>query len=307
MAGTVCIVNPRSGGGRTGDRWAAIAACLAQAGLEPEIRMTERVGEGLDLARQALRGGADFVIACGGDGTIHEVANGFFAGDGTPLGAHAKLGVIPAGTGSDLIKSLGLPRDPLEACAVLASGQARNHDLARITYTDPDGAPARRWSINIASVGMTANVLQKMARLPGWVHGQARYILGSALGLVDLKPFELQWSVDGVAQEPRTCLFVAVGTGGWFGAGMHVLPQAICDDGLLDAMVLESRPPWELAPRFPRIYAGTHLDLPMVHSARGRRFELNTDQPLEVDGELAGNGPVTIEVAAAALRVVIRA
>ncbi len=304
MTQAVCVINPHSGGGRTGARWPAIAERLRTAGLVCEPRFTAGPGDGTTLAAQALREGAELVVAVGGDGTVHEVANGFFDG-GTPIRPGARLGVIPAGSGSDLIKTLGLPSDPLAAVDRLARGTERTIDLARVSYRGPDGAPAQRLSINIASVGMAAAVLEKMATLPGWVQGQARYMLGSLMGFADLRPFDLAWRVDGIAQPPTRALIMAVGNARYFGAGMHMMPQAVQDDGLIDAVVVAERPVWELLPAFPRIYAGTHLELGMCTSARGRRIEIDSDAPLEIDGEIAGRGPVVIEVVPGAIRVMV--
>lgn len=303
MTRVACIVNPLSGGGRTGARWPAVARRLSELGLACEPRFTTRPGEGAALAAAALREGFELIVAVGGDGTVHEVANGFFDGE-APIRPDARLGVIPAGSGSDLVKTLGLPADPLAAVERLVHGAPRALDLARVTFRGPDGQETQRWSINIASVGMPAAVLEKMATLPGWVHGQARYVLGSLLAIADQRPFALTWRVDGEAMPSKRALFVAVGNARYFGAGMHVLPQALQDDGQLDVVVLEERPVWELLAAFPRIYAGTHLDLAMVTSARGRRVEIDADAPVEIDGEIAGRGPAVFEVVPAAIRVI---
>lgn len=299
----VCVVNPRSGGGRTGARWPAIEARLRDAGIACEARFTTRAGEGEDLARAALRAGAELVVAVGGDGTVHEVTNGFFEG-GAPVRPDARLGVIPAGSGSDLIKTLGIPADPAAAVDRLRTGTARPIDVARLAFTGPDGAPAVRYAVNIASVGMAATVLEKMATLPAWVHGQARYVAGSLLAFADLKPFDLTWRLDGEEQPRRRALIVAVGNARYFGAGMHVLPQAVNDDGLMDLVVVEERPLWELLPAFAKIYDGSHLQLGLCHAARGRKVEIDAAAAVEIDGEIAGRGPVTIEVVPAAIRVV---
>jgi diacylglycerol kinase (ATP) len=144
-----------------------------------------------------------------------------------------------------------------------------------------------------------------MATLPAWVQGQARYVAGSLLGLADLRPFDVAWAVDGEPQPPARALFVAVGNARYFGAGMHVLPQAVPDDGLLDAVLVEERPVWELLPSFPRLFAGTHLEAGFCRAARGRVITLEADAPVEVDGEIAGHGPVTVTVVPGALRLVV--
>ena len=300
----VCIVNPNSGSGRTGARWPQLALAMAAAGLEVDARLTSAPGEGTALAAAALREGAELVVAVGGDGTIHEVANGFLDAAGVPLRPGARLGIVPAGSGSDLIKTLGIPADPRAAIARLATGRARPHDMTRVQCLRPDGSVAARWSINVASVGMAAHVLAKMAALPGWLLGQARYLTGSLLGFADLRPFPVVVTVDGSEHYRGQALLVTFGTGRCFGAGMQIMPDAVPDDGLLDVTIIEARGTLELLANFPRIFAGTHVKLPWVRTARGRSITLETAAEVELDGEIAGVGPVVAEVAAGALQVI---
>ncbi|HEY9720964.1 MAG TPA: diacylglycerol kinase family protein [Oscillatoriaceae cyanobacterium] len=304
MAGTVCIVNPYSGGGQTGRRWPSSARRLAEAGLSFETRETCAAGEATTLAREALQAGADTIVAVGGDGTIHEIVNGFFA-DGRAIAPEARLGILPAGSGSDLIKTLGIPADADGAIARLRRGETRVVDLGLARFAT-DAGEASRYYINTASLGLSGAVLVKMRTLPSFVGGSAAYMLGSVSTLFEFKPFALTLELEDGTRREEQALFVVAGNGRYFGAGMQALPEARMDDGLLDVVLLRPMPLWELLLNFPRIYAGSHLALPAVAHWRTRRLSVTTatPQPLEIDGEQPGVTPASFEILPGALRVI---
>lgn len=304
MSALVAIINPQSGGGRTAAAWPDLARRLASAGLEVEARLTSGPGDATTLTRRALTEGARTVIAVGGDGTIHEVVNGFFAGD-VPLTTEARLGILPAGSGSDLIRTLGIPRSADGAVAVIAGGKTRAIDLGRATFTSHGGALETRWFVNTASAGLSGAVMQRMTELPPFLKGSLRYNLASVLTMATYNPPPVVIAFDDQPGEEAHVLLMVVGNGRYFGGGMHVAPEALIDDGELDLVAIQSRPLPELLLNFPRIYAGTHLGLPMVDHGRGKRVAITGATPLllEIDGEQPGRTPATFEVVPAALRV----
>src|SRR5437868_825577 len=152
MPGTVLVVNPHSAGGKTERRWPELRAAIQEAYGTFEERFTHASGDATEMTREALRGGAELVVAVGGDGTVNEVVNGFFDG-ATAIAPKASFGIIPAGTGGDFIKTLGIPRDTFAAAANLKT-PPRAIDVGRLHYITDDGAPAVRYFINIASFGI---------------------------------------------------------------------------------------------------------------------------------------------------------
>jgi YegS/Rv2252/BmrU family lipid kinase len=305
MSEIVAIVNPQASGGRTAARWPDLARQLEAAGIKATARLTTSPGDGSNQARQALLDGARLVIAVGGDGTISEVVNGFFE-EGRPINPDAVLGVLPAGSGSDLIKTLGIPKDAAGAIAVLADGRTRAIDLGRATYLDHEGRERSRYFINTASAGLSGAVMDRMTRLPGFLAGAVRYNVASVLTMATYDPPVSRITVDGGDPREERVLLLVVGNGRYFGGGMHVAPEARIDDGELDLIAVQRRALPELLLNFPRIYAGTHMHLPMVETGRGKRLEVTATRPLllEIDGEQPGTTPATFEVLPAALRVV---
>lgn len=306
MKSTVFIVNPRAGGGKAEQAWPGVVRKLEAQGLDYEVLTTQAQGDGTTLARKALKEGATTVVAVGGDGTIHEVVNGFYEDD-RPLNPDARLGILPVGTGSDMIKTLGIPVSDDGAIAVLQRGQARAIDLARLSYVDPQGREVQRLFINIASAGLTGAVIDAMRHMPGFIGGSAAYMLASVTTLLTFKAFPLHLTVDGVDRPTEKAMMVVVGNGRYFGGGMHVLPQSQPDDGLLDVVILKEQSVPELLMNFPKLYAGTHLNLPFVELLKAKKVTLSGAQPLlvEVDGEQPGVTPATIEVMPQALQVLV--
>lgn len=304
MSRVVCIINPAAAGGRAAAAWPGLEARLKRAGLSVEARFTTGPGDGAEQTRQALADGADTVVAVGGDGTIHEVVNGFFAGD-LPINPNARLGVLPAGSGSDLVKTLGIPKDADGAVRVLAAGHTRPIDLGRAAFTNHQGQPEARWFVNTASAGLSGAVMQCMDGLPGFLKGAVRYNVASVMTMATYRPPIIQITLDEDEPEDARVLLLVIGNGQFFGGGMHVAPEAKLDDGELDMVAVQARPLPELLLNFPKLYAGTHLNLSMVDHGRGRRVKVDGPPLLvEVDGEQPGRTPAAFEVRAGVLNVI---
>jgi len=154
---TVLIVNPKSQGGRLGKRWTEIADTIGRAFPFDEA-ITQGPGDATRLAREALKAGAERVVAIGGDGTINEVVNGFFDDRGAPIAPDASFAVIPFGTGGDFRRTLQLPTELADAAAVIAANQRRRIDVGRLELTTPSGGRAVRMFANIASFGVSGVV-----------------------------------------------------------------------------------------------------------------------------------------------------
>src|SRR6187551_3377798 len=143
------IVNPKSAAGATSAKWAEMASDLRTHFGPFNVAFTRGPGKGVELAQAAAIAGRKFIIACGGDGTINEVANGIIRS-----GADAELGVLPSGTGGDFRRTLGIPSDIPEAAVSLRDGVTKVMDVGKITYQDFDGNTTSRYFLNVSSVGM---------------------------------------------------------------------------------------------------------------------------------------------------------
>jgi len=299
-------VNPASAGGRTGRGWPVVAARLRAAGLDFDVVLTSCRGEATELSRQGLADGRALVVAAGGDGTINEVANGFFQA-GEPVAAGTRLGVLPMGTGGDLRRTFGFPLDVDRAAAVLRAGRGRRIDAGRVTCTGPDGVTMVRHFVNIADAGIGGDVVDRVNRGRRLVNGELTFLWASIRTLVAWRNRPMRIVIDGRVRE-LVAQQVVVANCGYFGGGMCVAPRAEPDDGLLDVVVAGDLGVWENVRGLGHIRRGTHLERgsAKLSHALAERVEVSSPDPVRVDadGEQPGVLPAVFEVQPAALELV---
>src|SRR5438132_7044727 len=160
---TCAVINPASANGTTGRDWPEIRRLIEAKGIPCETRLTNAPGQAMAVTRRALQEGFTRIIAVGGDGTINEVVNGFMAGD-QPVNPAATLGIIPRGTGSDFIRTIGIPRDLRQAVACIAGGRERAIDLGRAQFINHAGVQEVRYFDNIAEAGLGGAVCARGSR-----------------------------------------------------------------------------------------------------------------------------------------------
>lgn len=300
------IVNPAAGQGRVERLWPELLSRLRAGTTDLAVCKTTAAGEATTLTRTALSEDYDRIIAVGGDGTLHEVVNGYFQPDGTAIAAGPPLVPISCGTGTDFNRMLG-GRTGLDAVAYLQSNRIRPVDLLRLDYTSLDGEPAQRYALNIASFGLSSSVVRAVNRGGLPLPGQLRYLGAILRALSAHAPFRVALTLDDRPLPDDPVRLVAIANGHSFGAGLRIAPNAMVDDGLLDVTILHDVPILRLLRSARRFYDGRHLSLDGVTAHRGRRLTVRplTDDPvwLEADGELLGRLPATVEVVPGAIRV----
>jgi len=292
----VVIANPHSGRGAS---LPGIERALRDAGLAYRIARTGGRGHATELAREALAGGARFLVAAGGDGTVHEVVNGMLGDDGRPVAADAVLGVVACGSGCDFVRTFGLAGDVAAAVRRLASGDGvRRIDVGRLTCA----SGVRRYFANIAEAGLGGSVVARTAGLPGFLGG-ARYLAGFWLTLPGFRPATVRLEADGQAYQWRAHN-VVVANCRFYGGGMAISPASEPDDGALDVLVMAG-PKSEAFTTVPRVYRGTHLPHRNIATLRASQVRVDADPPfdIEADGELLGTTPATFEVIGGAIRL----
>jgi YegS/Rv2252/BmrU family lipid kinase len=305
---TVLIVNPRSQGGRLGKRWTEIADTIGRAfPFEPAI--TEGPGDATRLTREALRGGAERVVAIGGDGTINEVVNGFFDDAGAAIAPEAALGIIPFGTGGDFRRSVSVPTELAAAAAVIAANHRRKIDVGRLEYTTMAGGPAARMFVNIASFGVSG-VVDRLVNESGKKLGRLAFAVATARATWSYTNQRVQLVFDGTDRVEATINTVAIANGRYFGGAMMVAPHAELDDGAFDVVAMGDFGFGDLVKSGRRLYKGTHLAMEKVTARRARTVDAEPIDPkavveLDVDGENPGKLPARFQLVASALWVVV--
>lgn len=289
----VLIANVRAGRGRVADSLPEVRSHLEQRGLEYEIRETEGPGHATEIAREVLKAGGRFVVAVGGDGTVHEVVNGMIEDD-KAIQPEGVFGVVAAGTGCDFIKTFGIPALPGHSVANLDGGEAFPIDIGKITYQQ-DGTEVVRYFANIAEVGIGAAVVARAAKLPRWL-GPTVYFFAFWMELRRHKAAQVKVDlVDRTYEGYMNNLVVA--NGQFFGGGMKVAPKAAPTDGLFDIQIEHARKR-EAVAIMPKIYKGQHVPHPDIEEAKRVRLSIEADRPflIEADGEVLGHTPARFEV-----------
>lgn len=303
------IVNPVSAGGATGEAWPGLASVVRQHFGPFEVAFTRRSGEAVEIAEREARAGRRFVIACGGDGTVSEVANGILR-----AGSDAELGLLPSGTGGDFRRTLDIPQRTADAARALREGETRVMDAGRVTFTNEGGAEESRFFVNVASFGMGGDVIKRVKSREGLPAGAARLLGGrlsfAAAALQAAVTFEkplVRVSLDGGAESHITVANFCVANARYFGGGMKIAPSALVDDGRFDVVAVGDVSALTVLANSYRLYLGTHLGMQDVRHALARRVRAEAADgsvvKLEVDGELVGSLPAEFELLPRALRV----
>jgi diacylglycerol kinase (ATP) len=282
------VGNPTSGAGRAAALLAPVTQRLRARGHEVTVLQANDAQDADRQCRQAVQDGVDALVALGGDGMVHLALQAV-------AGTSTALGIIPAGTGNDFARHLGLPSDPLEAADVVARAERRTVDAC---------LSEGRWWCNILGSGFDSCVNERANRLR-WPAGRRRYdraILGE---LRTFRPVPFTLELDGVRTEIEA-MMVAVANAPSYGGGLRMAPDACVDDGLLDVVVIGPLSRLTLVRMLPRLSSGRHVSHPSVSVSRARRVCLAAPgQVAYADGERFAALPLCTEVVAGALTVLV--
>jgi YegS/Rv2252/BmrU family lipid kinase len=294
------ILNPASGGGAGRRQRALIESGLAERGVSASTFETGASGDALNLARDLAEAGTSVVVAAGGDGTVHEVANGLLRAS---VEVPSTMGVIPVGTGNDFVKVVPGARTFEQALDTIARGNARSFDVGRVRWHDQD-----EYFVNGMGTGIDVEVVRQLGRVPQ-LPGPVKYLVSLIRALLYYKPVNLRAIVDEQRLE-QSVMIIAVGNGICQGGGFYLAPEASPSDGQLDVCVVDRLGLPGIARVITRVMRGTQKGDPAVlmRTARSIRFEAADDRPLffHLDGELReppGLRSLEIEIVPAALPV----
>lgn len=295
----VVILNPVAARGRIRRTWPRVEAALRKvAEWQPDVWLSQRPGHAVELAQRAALEGYEWIAVAGGDGSVHEVVNGickarFHHGVSEQ---YPSLVVIPAGTGNDFARSLGLPRDPVTAAAGLASTQVDLIDVGQV---------GDNYFANIAGTGFDAEVAADVNRGGKRAGGALPYVWSVLKKLFSYHNQQLRIELDGQVIDQK-CLLVAVGLSPYYAGGMHILPNADPRDGYFDVCVCGDLRKLDVLSLLPRIFSGGHVGYPGVEFYRARHVRIEGPQRLHVqaDGEIVGSLPIEFSCLPKALRVI---
>jgi len=266
---------------------AEVSERIAAAGYDVESPSTGSGDELTEAATRAVTAGAGRVIAVGGDGVVHHVAQALAE-------TEVVLGVVAHGTGNDFARALGLLEGDLAQHVAAALAEPSPVDAIRTTHG---------WVCTVATLGFSGDVTDRANALR-WPRGGSRYSLATLMQLPRLRTIPVSVTVDGDEFADATTL-LSVGNTAYFGGGMRICPNASAIDGVLDVVNIGAVPRHRFVRVFPTVFSGRHVDRDEVECTTGESVVIggSTEIDLWADGELLGPLPVTLEVVPQALRV----
>ncbi|MBQ9263051.1 MAG: diacylglycerol kinase family lipid kinase [Clostridia bacterium] len=282
------ICNPTAGNGRGKKIGQQVKQALEEKGLACRLILTDCPGHATDLARAARDAGAETVLSIGGDGTAYEVAQGL-------LGGPSALGVIPAGTGNDFVKTIGVPLQPMQALEHILSHPAQPTDVGEMNG---------RMFLNEIGTGFDVSVLDYALKAKKFCRGMLPYLYGVIQTLFRFRSVPITYAVDQGEAVTRNAFVLGVANGGIIGGGIPIAPNAKADDGLLDIVVVDAISKKHLLSRLIGLMKGRILTFPETHFIQARAITFSApDMRVNVDGEILAETQVDAQILPGALLV----
>jgi len=307
------IVNPASADGATRENWPKMASDLRTHFGAFSVTFTDAADHARELAAAAAKQGTKLIIACGGDGTISEVANGIIESK-----QEAELAILPGGTGSDFRRTIGLPTNIAAAARALRDGRTRKIDVGRVTFVNDRGERETRYFINVASFGMSTSVLDRTstgearkwipAFTPRKLTSKLSYAAATVQTTLSATPTEVKVQLDDQPERRLRIAEFCIANARYYGGGMKIAPEAKFDDGLFDIITIGDASSFRILANAPRIYLGAHLSMNEVSHSLAKQVSTrpakkNEEIRVELDGEVVGRLPATFEIMPRALRI----
>lgn len=302
------IVNPRAGSGKTMYEWLPAERRLKRLGIPCDIAMTDHKRHATALAQHAAAEGYRRIIAVGGDGSLHEVFNGicrWCAATGVPT-EEFLIGVVPIGSGNDWIRSLGVPNNTTEVIDLISRNSCGSMDVMRVKSSGGRTA----YMANIGGVGFDSHVCKRVnTQKESGRRGKMIYLNSLRYTIFNLKSIYISVVADGEVVFTGLSFSVAFGNGRYSGSGMRQVPLAVMDDGLLDYTIIPKTPLLKVVRELPRLFNGTLHQSEYVISGKCRSLQIvpmdeQSGDIFELDGEIEGWLPMSIEVTGHQIRVI---
>jgi len=287
MPAALLIVNPAARVGRNLPRLVDEGmATLRRQGFRTELVATQHAGHAIELA---ARPGFELVVAVGGDGTVNEVVTGLLRQPKPP-----PLAILPAGTGNDVARLLGI-RSSAQAMAALVADCVIPWDVIEIDCRSAEGRPLRRHAVLFGGAGFVGNVIrQTTPGVKAWCGSTLSYAVGFFRALVNYRAVRLRVRGPGFEFEGPLLAALAANAPHAGGGGMRLGPGALLDDGEFNVSVIRWVSRAAVARQFVHLTRGTHIRHPAVQYFPATWLEMDAEQPLDVvaDGEIVGCTPV---------------
>lgn len=287
------IINPTANRRRSARHISTLRMEIDSRWTDAEIIMTSPGKSVIELASKKAAQ-FDIVVACGGDGTVSQVAGGL-------IGSSAALGVIPIGSGNDFVKAVDLDKSITECLDILLEGTVKEIDMIRYSG-DEEG-----WCVNTIGMGLDglANYHASRSKI---LRGFLLYAVGALKACFTFRGTTMTLNIDGKKFKNKY-LMITLCNGKWEGGQFYVAPEAVMDDGWLNLLTVEKLPLFLILTYLPRFKTGPKESMKGVRSLRCKELELISEKPIYVhsDGEHISGAVQYLKLAVVerALKVVV--
>lgn len=273
------ILNPAAGRGLVQKLQPRLLGAAESLPGRVQAHLTASPGHAQQIAAELKQEDA-VVVAVGGDGTIHEIANGL-------VGGNCTLGIVPVGSGNDFVKMLSIPRDYIAALEVIRRGKTLTMDLGKVNDL---------YFINGLGLGFDAEVVIELRKVK-WLRGFPLYLYAVFKTLRRLRNRPVILNMNG-RRENREVFMINVGNGEYLGGGFRLTPGAKIDDGALDVCIFRALSLGEVLRHLPKALSGKHVELPQVEFLRANQLVVESPEgfPVHADGELLGGSINRLEI-----------
>ncbi len=289
------IVNPASNHGETKKVFGKVNDFF-KGKLDFDLELTEKPKQAIEMAKKLFD--YDLIIVVGGDGTIFEIVNGLTLSNNRKTA----LGVVPTGSGNDLARTLGTPKDIISACNEILNGQTKIIDLGLVNGV---------YYANSLGIGFDAQVAHLANEIKDDVKRSGLSLYLTALFKVlskDYHPFSVSIKIDEDDFFTRKIVLITANNGMSYGGGFKITPKARNDDGLLNICLIDKLSAWKVIPRLPFVIIGKHEWMKCAHTYRAKKIIVRANEeslPAQLDGELMVDNNFLIEIVPKALKVIV--
>ncbi len=312
------IVNPASADGTTGKNWPLHEIELRKHFDNMEVFLTKEPFHASELTKAAIANGFDTIVSVGGDGTMNEVANGFFNEELSLINEKVRLAVFSLGTGCDFIKTIGQKKGVESFIENLKKNETKIIDVGWVANTDSEiSYKKKRIFLNIGDCGMGAQTTESVNKKSKHLKGFLSFLIGALSTMLVYKDLPVEVIIDDVVVANEKINSVIVANGKYFGGGMMISPNSVINDGEFDVVVIKHMIKPVLFKSFFSIYSGKHLNNPKCSFYKGKNIKVNVgltlirkkfwfrhDMLTELDGEQVGTTPSEFGILPNCLKII---
>ncbi len=302
------IINATAGSYLAARRLRKIVKTLEKLNGDLHFNLTQYRFHAKELAKNAIADGADLIISMGGDGTFNEIVNGMME-CGLPCKSLPAVGIISAGTGADLCRSLNIPMEYERAIETIRSGRTMEMDLGMVAFRNQKKFWIRYFA-NVFDVGLGGNVVRIANHIPKSLGGFLTFLLSSVVGVVTYKPLELRMSIDDSPFDHGKITIVGATNGRYFGGGMKIAPMAKINDGSLEVLYVKDTNLFKFIKHvLLPVYNAQHLLYKNLYHCKAKRLKIAGEKIFltDIDGEEERAQEVEVSIIQGAVRVIVGA